>query len=74
MRVSAEGDKGGETRYAGCVRCTCAAHDDGNTSTLVHGHFCLITLARGCIYRELVVRCGRGCGTCSISIALSKLF
>jgi hypothetical protein len=24
-----EGEKGGETGNVGCVRCTCATHDDG---------------------------------------------
>jgi hypothetical protein len=29
MRVNAEGRKGGETTYCGCVRCTFAAYDNG---------------------------------------------
>jgi hypothetical protein len=28
-RVSAEGEKGGETVNSGCVKCACAAHDYG---------------------------------------------
>jgi hypothetical protein len=34
MRVSAECQKGGETGYCGCVRCTCAAHDCGKNVDL----------------------------------------
>jgi hypothetical protein len=46
----------------------------GSMSTSVPGQCCRMALARGCIYRESVVRCGRVCGMCSISIPLSESF
>jgi hypothetical protein len=39
-------------------------------STLVLGQCWRMVMARGCIYRESVVPCRRGCGLCNISIPL----
>jgi hypothetical protein len=73
-RVNAEGEKGGETDYCGYARCTCAGHDYGKNIDLGTRPMLPNGIGEGLFYRESVVRCGRGCGMCSIFIPLSKSF
>jgi hypothetical protein len=46
----------------------------GRISISVAGHWCRRAFARECIYYQRVVRCGRGCGQCGISIPQSEYF
>jgi hypothetical protein len=74
MRVRAEGDKGVETGYYGCVWCFTAARDYGKDVDLGTRPVLSNGIGEGVYLHESVVRFRRDCGLCTISIPISDSF
>ena len=65
-RVGAGGEKGGETRDGGGVRCTCAAHDYGED--VDHCAWPVVSdgVRKGCVFGTYEVGCVREVVVCAV--------
>ena len=65
-RVGAGGEKGGETRDGGGVRCTCAAHDDGEDVDHCAWPVVADGVRKGCVFGTYEVGCVSEVVVCAV--------